>query len=531
MKKHMSKLWIATVFLLLASVAGTALRDASAGDRAQLKREVQRLHRETQGFQDLFRKSIELVMPSVVSISTTRTVRAPALGGRGFEMPMPTPNPFSPFERRRPSPPSTREYKTPGLGSGFVIRADGYIVTNYHVVEDTKAEDIKVIFNDGREFTAENVTRDANTEVAVIKIAAKGLLPLDWGDSRKLRAGDWVIAIGSPLGFGSTATTGIVSATSTKDRVIAAGERHDLAVIRRRTGYAIEDYVQTDAAINPGNSGGPLVTLTGEVVGINTLIVSSTRTSAGLGFAVPQKIAQKVVNELISRGRVVRGHLGVSIIAPADINDKAAWELFQMRNADEVLNTYRIRKDDKGTLVASLLSAAPAEKAGIEVGDLITAVGNTPVPDTDTLRQIIAARQPGTKLTITVMRKGREKKISVLLGEQPAASVAEAAAGNTFNQADLGATVQTLTPDVAAALGYERALPGVVVTDVDPNSAAARAGLQVNDVIQNVNRTPVRNVKEFEAAMRALDKKGAALRVKRGDTTQYLSVSPSEKRD
>jgi len=297
MKRRIGQLLVLVAFVT-AQAAWVGTASAQDGNRAKLKRELEVLYEKSQDFQELYHKAIEYVLPSVVSISTTRTVRAPRI-----EIPFDLPDEMFPFRFKRRFSPGPREFKTTGLGSGFVIdAAKGYIVTNYHVVEDTKDEDIKVQLYDGREFTAKKVMRDLNTEVAVIQIEADNLVALEWGDSQKLKVGEWVIAVGAPLGFGNTATTGIVSATSTRQRYIAAGKRFDFTPIRERSPYAIEDYIQTDAAINPGNSGGPLVTLRGKVVGVNTLIVSPTRSSAGLGFAVPQKIAQPVVQQLIARG-------------------------------------------------------------------------------------------------------------------------------------------------------------------------------------------------------------------------------------
>ena len=467
--------------LLLAAVAlsgGVAAR-ADAGEREDLRNEVKALYEKTSDFQKLFQKSIQLVMPSVVSISTTRTITRRMPTGDMFIQP------FDPFGRsplpqqRQPKP---REFKTNGLGSGFVARADGYIVTNFHVVDGVRAEDIKVIFADGKEYTAEGVMRDENTEVAVVKINAKGLQPLTWADSQNVNVGEWVIAIGSPLGLGNTVTTGIVSATSTRDRVIAEGERHDLSIIRQRTGYAIEDYIQTDAAINPGNSGGPLITLNGLVLGINTLIVSPTRSSAGLGFAVPEKIARTVVDQLIDKGRVVRGHLGVQIMDLGNLTDEAAMQGFEMHNADEVRRMYHILKNDKGVLVAGVMPEGPAARGGIEMGDLILSVDGAAIEDVPTLQGVIRKSQPGAKVDVAIQRKGRKQTLTVTLGEQPASQSAVAAAGKTQTLGELGLTVQTLTPQVAEGLGYSADLRGIVVTDVAANSPAATAGLEVNDI-------------------------------------------------
>ncbi len=497
---------------LTRMACGAADRAKLMAERAELKEEIARLNERTQDFQTLFEKSIELVMPSVVSITTTREVRR-AMPEMPFELP-----PGFPQPRMRPEAPRQRT----GLGSGFVVREDGYIVTNYHVVEDIEPGDIKVIFRDGSEHTPTKVFRDMNTEVAVLKLDADGLIPLEWGSSRDLKVGQWAIAIGSPLGLGNTVTAGIISATSTKDRFFMGGEAGDLGVIRRRTGYAIEDYIQTDAAINPGNSGGPLITLEGRVVGLNTLIISPSGSSAGLGFAVPEKIARPVVEVLVDEGRVVRGHLGVQILDVADLTDRAAQGQFDMGSAEEVLDEYNLEPDARGALVAGVLPGTPAEEAGLRVGDLITAVDDTSTPNTDVLRAVIARNRPGTEVTVTVRRKGREERIEVTLGEQPT----EAQPVQVATAAALGMRVQTLTSELARRLGYDEDTEGVIVNAIERNSPAAQAGIEPMDVIQRVNRTPVKNVDQFRQAVAEAGEDGVALLIKRGDETFFRSVKP-----
>jgi len=507
----------AAAFVLVVVAFCGMMPKALGEDRAALKGEVQQLYKETRAFRELFQKSVKLVLPSVVSITTERKVRMRNVP----QIPFPFRRPFSPRnDQERNLPGRQPDLKVSGLGSGFVIDPSGYIVTNCHVVEGLEAKDIKVVFGNGKEYVPTKVWRDEKTDIAVVKIDAKNLPALEWGEARTLAAGEWVLAIGSPLGFGNTATSGIVSATSTKNRWFAGGRPHDFAIIREKTGYAIEDYIQTEAAINPGNSGGPLVRLTGEVVGINTAIVSPSRVSAGLGFAVPEKIARSVVRELIQHGKVVRGHLGVLIISSNELTDQAAMRLFRKHNADEVREEYHLLKTDKGVLVASLVPGAPAEKAGIEVGDLIIAVDNTPTLDADVLKSIIADKRPGTRVTVTLRRKGREKKIEVTLGEQPTVAVA------ALTQGEAGLSVQTLTPDVAAFLGYDKNLKGVVVTGITRGSPADKAGLQLRDVIQRVNKTPVPDKRAFQGAMRAAGGKGVSLDVKRGKQDMLILLKP-----
>lgn len=524
------RIWMLTLAVVLSlAYCGSARGDApvlSAGERRALKKDIEVLEKQARPFTELFSKTIRLVMPSVVSISTTKKVRVRERLLRPDNFFGPFGSPFRERPRSEPRRPREREFKRSGLGSGFVIDARrGYVVTNYHVVEGVEAENIKLTFYDGRAITAEKVFRDQKTEVAVIKIPTDGLVALEWGDSKNLDVGQWVIAIGSPMGFGNTATSGIISATGTKGRVFGGGRRGSLRVIRNL--YAIEDYIQTDTAINPGNSGGPLVTLTGKVIGINTLIVSSSGASAGLGFAVPERLAKPVVEALIEHGRVVRGHLGVSITEPGLVDDDIAWELFEMRTADEVLNTYRIRKDDKGVVVARVLEGGPADEAGIEKGDVITALDGTPVEDMDALRETVAAAEPGTNMKVTLMRKGRTKSVTVTLGEQPGdATMWVLGKGRSQTIEDLGLKVQTLTPEVAAALGYPEGLKGAVITEVRPESPAARGGLQPNDVVVGVGRKSVGSAEEFKEAAGRVGDRGIALRIKRGDDTIFVPLKP-----
>ena len=294
----------------------------------------------------------------------------------------------------------------------------GFVVTNAHVVRDVKPENIKLTFQDGHEVTAQKVLVDSRTDVAVIQIPPDHLVALQWAAPEEVKRGQWVIAAGSPMGFGGSVTAGIISAPSTRNRFFGNGQPGAFTA-NPGDPYAVEDYIQTDAAINPGNSGGPLLSLDGKVIGINTLIVSSTFSSAGLGFAVPQRLAQPVVETLINNGRVVRGHLGIAIIEPSKIDDDAAWDHFRMRNADEVFNKFHLSKDDKGCVIEQVMPGGPADKAGLEEGDLIRAIGGTQTPNVDKLREVVAATAPGTQVEVSIVRAGREQKIKVTVGEQP----------------------------------------------------------------------------------------------------------------
>ena len=523
--------WLVAVTLILGLATCGAEETAppmTPQEQAALKKDIQELARQVEPINELFHKTIELVMPSVVSISTSKEIGVRSFGGNPDELFGPWP--FGPRSPRLPQNQQPPKQEQQGLGSGFVVDAKrGYVVTNYHVVADVDAKDIKLTFADGREVVADEVFRDEKTEIAVIKIKPEGLMALDWGDSDSVKTGQWVIAIGSPMGLGNTATMGIVSATSTRDRVFGGGRRGNLSIIGRSNPYAIEDYIQTDAAINPGNSGGPLVTLTGEVIGINTLIISRSGSSAGLGFSVPQRIAEPVATSLIEKGRVVRGHLGVSITEPDRITDREAQGLFGKESADEVLKSYGLSAEDEGVLITKVLPGSAADKAGLREGDLIVKLDGGDVRDVDLLRTIIAGSAPKTKIQVTVQRKGKDVTLPVTLGEQPA-DARMWALGPKKQSASLkefGLKVQTLTPDVAEGLGYEPDLKGVIVTEVAPESIAARAQLQRRDVIVGVGQKEIGTVEEFQQALAAMDNKGLSLLIKRGDETVFLSLMPT----
>ena len=517
---------------LLLAASGPVCWSAEAAsapsekERQALAKEVEQLCEQARPFTDLFVKTIELSLPSVVSITTTRTIRVETPPPE-WPMPFPFDNPGGPNRSPRPRQRERGEEVT-GLGSGFVVDAvNGFVVTNAHVVRDVKTEHIKLTFQDGREVMAEKVLVDPRTDVAVIKIPADHLVALQWAGPEEIRRGQWVIAVGSPMGFGGSATAGIISAPSTRHRFFGSGQPGEFSA---NTGdpYAVEDYIQTDAAINPGNSGGPLLSLDGKVIGINTLIVSSTFSSAGLGFAVPQRLARPVVEALIKNGRVVRGHLGVAIIEPPKIDDRAAWDLFKMRNADEVFNKYHLRKDDRGCVVAQVMPDGPADKAGIEEGDLIRAVGGTQTPDVDKLREVVAATRPGAEVEISLVRAGRERQIKVVIGEQPAGDrVSAETEVESSTSEDLGLSIQELTPELADALGYAEDLKGLIVTDVAADGPAAKAKppVQRNDVILEINGASVKSVENFDAAIRKArtDKKdNIALSVQRGEKKQLM---------
>ena len=348
---------------------------------------------------------------------------------------------FGPFDGNQP------DRKQQGVGSGFIMSKEGYILTNNHVVED--ADQIKVKLAGGKEFDGKIVGRDPKTDLALIKIdAASELQPLKLGNSDDLKVGNWVVAVGSPFGLEQTVTAGIVSA---KGRVIGSGP--------------YDNFIQTDASINPGNSGGPLINLQGEVVGINTAIIASGQ---GIGFAIPINMAKEVAPQLQKRGHVTRGLLGVAI---QDMTPELAKSLGL--------------KESKGALVSQVVPGGPADKAGIEQGDVIVNFDGQSVGDSKDLPRIVASTTVGKTVTVKLLRDGKEVERQARVGEMEEENTSEVAK-NPIHPS-LGMTVQNLTPQIARELGLKRSA-GVVVSGVEPGSPAAEALIQVGDVIQAVNR-------------------------------------------
>ncbi len=433
---------------------------------------------------------VELVhkeKPAVVNISTTQIIKQkgfthPPLGGRQ--------NPFDEFfgddffkKFFGDVPP--REFKSKSLGSGFIISGDGYILTNNHVIEN--ASEIKVKLTNENEFDAKIIGRDAKTDIALIKIDAKDNLPVvNIGDSDKLEIGEWVVAIGNPFGLEQTVTAGIVSA---KGRVIGSGP--------------YDNFIQTDASINPGNSGGPLFNISGEVIGINTAIVASGQ---GIGFAIPINTAKEILPQLKDKGMVTRGWLGVMVqhITP---------------DIAESLNL----QGKEGALVADVVKGGPAEKAGIKRGDVIMEFDGKQIGRMRDLPSVVASTPVGKEVNVLVLREGKEKTFTVTITKLEEEKLAPA--GTTKEEfGDFGMKVQEITPEVANYFNLE-VTEGVVIVDVDRDSAAAEAGMQPGDLIVEVNQRPVRSLKEYREAI-SLKKPGepSLFWIKRGDNTLYFAV-------
>lgn len=439
---------------------------------------------------------VEKVKHSVVNISTTKVIKDHPL--------QPFLSPDSPFRdffgdeflKRFFGDLPQREFKTHSLGSGFIISSDGYILTNNHVVE--KADEIRIKLDNGKEYEAKVVGRDPKTDLALIKVNPDKDFPEPavLGDSDELRVGDWVIAVGNPFGLGHTVTAGIISA---KGRVIGAGP--------------YDDFLQTDAAINPGNSGGPLFNLKGEVVGINTAIVARGQ---GIGFAIPVNMAKELLPQL-KKGKIIRGWLGVMI----------------QDMTPELAKSFGLDKP-KGALVADVLEGGPADKAGIKRGDVVVGFDGKEIPDARTLSRLVAATAPDSEVEVVVLRDGKEKSIRVKVGTMPEEGVTEAESeGEAAEKAQQwGLTVQNLTPEIAERFGWSRDETGVIVTEVAPGSPAWEAKVAEGDLIKEVNRKKVNNVRDFKLAMsKAKETESLLLLIKRGEHTLYIALPPLKKGD
>jgi serine protease Do len=410
---------------------------------------------------------VKEVLPSVVNISSSKVVHNRMSSEE--EMPM------DPFFRQFFGQEGNGRFNMPrdsrekALGSGVIVSPEGYILTNNHVIDG--ATDVRVTLSDKREFKARIVGADPKTDVAVVKIDAKNLTPITIGDSSKVQVGDVALAIGDPFGVGQTVTKGIISATG----------RGNLGI------EDYEDFLQTDAPINPGNSGGALINDRGELVGINTAIIShGSGGSQGIGFAVPANLARQVMDQVLKNGHVTRAYLG---IYPQDVTPRMAKAFGE--------------KDSQGIVIGDVSPNSPAKQAGIERGDIILEVNGKPVTDSNQLRMSISMMQPGTELKLKTLRNGTERDATVKLAEMPKES-AKADSTNDDpggSKALEGVEVSGLDSRTARQLGIPETTKGVVVTDIDPASKLADSGLQKGDVIQEVNHQPVTNVSEFQSAV------------------------------
>ncbi len=434
----------------------------------------------------IFVKIAKAVTPAVVNISTTRTIKS---GG----LVLPFNDPFFRrfFGEEYPFGGMPRHRKEQSLGSGVIVSSDGLIITNNHVVEE--ADGIKVLLEDRREFVGKVVGTDKKSDIAVIRIDAKDLPIVPWGNSDQLQVGEYVMAIGNPFGLNQTVTMGIVS-----------------AIGRANVGIAdYEDFIQTDAAINPGNSGGAMVNIAGELVGINTAIFTRSGGYMGIGFAAPSNMVRSIMDSLVKSGKVVRGWLGVSIqeVTPA------LAEEFGL-------------KETRGALVTDILPGSPAEKADIERGDVIIGFMGQEITDTGHLRNLVARVIVGTKATVTLVRDKKEKEVSVLISEQPkeidmAGEEEEAEQESPY----FGIEAHDLTPELAEQYDLRPQDRGVLVIGVEPGSPAEESGLREGDLIVEINRKPVQDLKRYREVLSKINKGSALLLVNRKGNRFFLTLT------
>jgi len=433
-----------------------------------------------------FSELAENVRPGVVNIQVVKKVKNVAFGSRDFSgNPFGEDSPFGdffgPYSQGNPSPAPEQR----GVGSGFIMSRDGYIVTNNHVVED--ADQIKVKLANGKEYDGKIVGRDPKTDLALVKIdGASDLHPLPLGNSDELKVGSWVVAVGSPFGLEQTVTAGIVSA---KGRVIGSGP--------------YDNFIQTDASINPGNSGGPLINTKGEVVGINTAILAQGK---GIGFAIPVNMAKDIAPQLQEKGHVTRGWFGVSI----------------QEMTPELAKSFGL-KEKKGALVSEVVTGSPAEKAGIQQGDVIMEFDGKAVADSQELPRMVASTPVGKSVNVKLWRNGKALDQQVKVSEmEENIEVSKTASHNKT----LGIAVQNLTPEMARRLRL-KSETGVVVTRVESGSPAADAGIQTGDIIREVNRTPVKSVEDLVQKLeQAKDQNNILLLVQRGQNNMFAAVTP-----
>jgi serine protease Do len=431
------------------------------------------------------------VLPAVVSVDTKRTIRRSADPFR--EM-------FREFfgeQRYRDyygDDQQYREFEVPGSASGFIFDADGYILTNNHVVNE--ADEIEVTLWDGREFAASIVGQDPSTDIAVIKIDGEGLPSVELGDSDAMRVGDWAIAVGNPLELAGTVTVGVISAMGRVDLNIRGGTP------------LYQDFIQTDASINFGNSGGPLVNINGEVIGVNTAINPG---ATGIGFAIPVNLAKNVATALITEGKVVRGYLGV---IPQEITS----DLAEARGL----------KATNGIMIASVEPGTPADKAGLEPGDVVLRFAGVKIVDVPQFRRVVAGVAPGEKIGVDILRDGREKALSAVLEQRPETVASAEETPEPSARAEwFGIDAVDIDNPAVRELGVE-ADRGVVVVGVENGSPAAEGRLQVGDVIVKIGDDEVENLADYQRIMKSVEKsdRAIALMVERGGHTYFVAIKP-----
>jgi serine protease Do len=443
------------------------------------------------GGRDSYADVVDVVSPAVVTVHAAGRARVSPT-----QFQLPDDELFGQFFGDR-APRQLRRPRQQALGSGVVVTNDGYILTNNHVVEG--ADDVSVDFTDGRTLTAKVIGTDKLSDLALLKVNGGDFRPVALGNSDGVHVGDVVLAVGNPLNVGQTVTMGIISA---KGRSTGVGDG----------GY--EDFLQTDAPINHGNSGGALVNTKGELIGINSQILSNSDGNIGIGFAIPSNMARRVMDDLRTKGKVTRAQLGVSV-----------------QNVSADMAASLGLKQSGGVIVSAIAPGSAAERAGLKRGDVIQSLNGQPVRDMNTLRNRVAEASPNTTADLLIVRDGAEKHVTAKLDELSARSE-----GGEFDRDDsrsepdktaLGVAVAPLTPDVASQLGFPRNTTGLVVQEVDPAGRAMEAGIRAGDVIQEVNRRQVGSVADLRAALRQTSDRPALLLINRQGADLFVTVKPA----
>lgn len=504
-KKIERWIWLLIIgFLIIAGGAGFGLFTTGYPSEKKFKGLKSEIYEEStepystqpESLEDRVIRAVEKVSPAVVSISTERTIK------RRFEFPEEPffRGPFEEFFRRFFEFPFPEEFKEKGLGSGMIINPEGMILTNEHVLHDVDKDKIKVTLPDGRTLDAELVESDEESDLAVLKVKAKNLPTVILGDSDNLKVGQFVIAIGNPFGFAlsqlkkeyePTVTMGVISATNRSMTAGGGGGRR-----------IYENLIQTDAAINPGNSGGPLVNLKGEVIGINTAILTTSGGSIGIGFAIPVNKAKRIVESLVKYGEVRWPWIGISM----------------QELTPELAKEFGV---EKGVLVADVFKNSPAEKAGIKPGDVIQKINGKEVKSPIGLKNEVLKKRIGEKIKITLIRKGKEISLEVITGKRPEKIALRGEKG--YRAERMGIVVESITPSLRKRYEIPEREKGVVVVEVEPGSPAREVGITPGDVIISINQIPISGVEDFEQVVKKIKPGGRVLmQIRRGEWARFV---------
>jgi serine protease Do len=486
------KLLIGTSLLLMGFLLGGLafyfIGKMTGQQRGYLPYSAPNVPRQIMETSRAFSEIVSAVSPAVVNISTTKVFKRDA---EPFSE-----DPFFDFFRPFHDLRMPKKWKEQSLGSGVIVSSDGYIITNNHVVE--KSDEIKVTLLDKRMFKGRIIGADPKTDIAIVRIDANNLPTIPWGDSEKLQVGEFVLAIGNPYGLSHTVTMGIIS-----------------AVGRANVGIAdYEDFIQTDAAINPGNSGGPLVNIKGDLIGINTAIFSRTGGYQGIGFAVPSNMVRPLMSQLIQKGKITRGWLGVTI----------------QEMTPEISQKFGLEKS-RGALVSDVAKGSPAEKAGILRGDIIVEFNGKNVKDVASLRNMVSQSKVGSDVSLKILRSGKEYNVRLFIAELPR-EVAEVVPDQMPDDSEMGAltglTVMGLTKEISRQLGFSKDEKGVVVVKVEPASPADEAGIKKGDIIKEIDRKQISNLEDYNRIASITKRNETVLLfVARSDKKFYVTLKAS----